>query len=96
MEDDYEFAGNSRSVVRSTNGGMTTIIDPNGRILDILPAFVEGYLIGDVPVFTDRDTLYTRWGDWLAWLSVVAAVGLLLFGVLRMAVARGVGRQEVD
>ncbi|TVQ39371.1 MAG: apolipoprotein N-acyltransferase [Spirochaetaceae bacterium] len=80
---------NGRSVVRSTNGGMTAIIDPNGRIIELFPPFVEGYLIGDVPVYTDRQTLYTRWGDWFAWLSIAAAVALLLLGVGRTLVSRG-------
>ena len=56
---------NRRSVVRSTNAGMTNIIDPNGRILSSLPPFTEGYLSGIVPVHTATATLYTRWGDWL-------------------------------
>ncbi len=75
---------NRRSVVRSTNGGITTIIDPNGRITDIYPPFVEGYLAGDVPVYTGTDTVYTRYGDWFAWVMVVLAVAEVLtgFGVL--------------
>ncbi len=71
---------NRRSVVRSTNGGMTTVIDPNGRITAMLPAFTEGYLVEDVPVYTDRRTLYTAAGDWLAWVFVLGAAGLLAAG----------------
>ncbi len=71
---------NRRTMVRSTNGGMTTIIDPNGKILDLFPAFVEGYLIGEAPVYTDRTTIYTRFGDWFAWLMVGLAPVLLLAG----------------
>ena len=52
---------NRRSVVRSTNGGMTNIIDPNGRILAALPPFTEGYLSGTVPVHTASKT-FTRGG----------------------------------
>ncbi|WP_076489574.1 apolipoprotein N-acyltransferase [Alkalispirochaeta americana] len=59
---------NRRSMVRSTNGGMTAIIDPNGVLLDLYPPFVEGFLAGDVPVYYERTTLYTAWGDWLAWV----------------------------
>lgn len=77
---------NRRSMVRSTNGGMTAIIDPNGQILDLYPPFVEGYLAGDVPVYTDATTLYTRWGDWLAWLFSAAAAALLIYGTVRMLV----------
>ncbi len=74
---------NRRSMVRSTNGGMTAIIDPNGRITAMYPPFTEGYLYGEVPVYTGKDTLYTAWGDWLAYLFVVLAVLFLGFGLMR-------------
>ncbi len=79
---------NRRSVVRSTNGGMTTVIDPNGRITAMLPAFVEGYLVEDVPVYDRRVTLYNRWGDWLAWTMIVLSVVSLGFGVALRIVKR--------
>ncbi len=65
---------NKRSMVRSTNGGMTNIIDPNGRITQMIDPFEEGYLIGDVPIYTKGETLYTAWGDWFAWVTVAAAL----------------------
>ncbi len=74
---------NKRSVVRSTNGGMTTVIDPNGKIQAMLPAFTQGYLTHDVPVYTEESTLYTKWGNWLAIAFVIAAGLSLLFGVGR-------------
>lgn len=74
---------NRRSMVRSTNGGMTAIIDPNGRITEMYPPFVAGYLAGDVPIYTESSTLYTAWGDWLAYVFTVAAVLLLSFGAVR-------------
>lgn len=74
---------NRRSMVRSTNGGMTTVIDPNGTLLELYPPFVEGYLTHDVPVFTDRTTIYTRWGDWLAHLFLWSAVAMVGGGLLR-------------
>lgn len=72
---------NRRSVVRSTNGGMTVIIDPNGHITRLLEPFTEGHLVGDVPVYTDRSTLYTAWGDWLAYLFVAAAAILVVWAL---------------
>jgi len=77
-----------RSMVRSTNGGITTIIDPNGRIVDLYPPFQEGYLIGDVPVYTEGRTVYVAWGDWLAWVMVAAAAGGLLAAVVVAIVRR--------
>lgn len=86
----FRAAENRRSVVRSTNGGMTTIIDPNGVITDIYPAFVEGYLVGDVPIYDDEETLYTRWGEWLAFVFIVLAAAGLVFGALRLLLSRRV------
>ncbi|MGA2640307.1 MAG: apolipoprotein N-acyltransferase [Spirochaetia bacterium] len=74
---------NRRSVVRSTNAGMTNIIDPNGRILSSLPPFVEGSLSGTVPVHTTTSTVYTRWGDWLPPVLLLLSVGALAAGILR-------------
>jgi apolipoprotein N-acyltransferase len=74
---------NRRSVVRSTNAGMTNIIDPNGRILSSLPPFVEGSLSGTVPVHTRTTTLYTRWGDWLPPVLLILGLAALLAGLLR-------------
>lgn len=81
----FRAAENRRSVVRAGNSGMTAIIEPSGRITELLAPFVEGRLIGDVPVFDGADTLYTRAGDWLgatltagALLLVAAAAGGLL------------------
>jgi len=75
---------NKRTMVRSTNGGMTTVIDPNGKILAMLPAFVEDYLTYDVPVYTEETTGYTRWGNWLAIVFVIAAALSLVAGLARV------------
>lgn len=76
---------NRRSMVRSTNGGMTAVIDPNGRIIDSNEPFTESYIVSDVPVYTASDGVYTRLGDLFAYIflisgiiSVIAAVVLLV------------------
>ncbi|MFW6337767.1 MAG: apolipoprotein N-acyltransferase [Alkalispirochaetaceae bacterium] len=79
---------NRRTVVRSTNGGMTTTIDPNGRIRGMLPAFTEAYMVDSVPVYTEKTTLYTRFGDWFAFLSLISSALLLLAGVVWRVVRR--------
>ena len=68
---------NRRSVVRSTNGGMTVTVDPDGRLLQMLEPFTDAYLIGTVPVVDGPATLYTRWGDWFGVAALVAGLALL-------------------
>ena len=74
---------NRRSVVRSTNGGITCVIDPDGRITSSLEPFTADYLIADVPIDDSRTTLYTRFGDWFAWLMLMSGIIVLVFGFLR-------------
>jgi apolipoprotein N-acyltransferase len=68
---------NRRWLLRDTNNGFTASIDPYGRIAASLPVDVRGEL--DAPYgFRDDLTLYTRLGDWFAWLCVAIALCLLL------------------
>lgn len=78
---------NHRTVIRSTNGGMTTAIDPNGRILDILPAFTEDYLAVDVPVYTETETFYTKYGNWFP-ISVLAVALLVPIAAVAVRAVR--------
>ncbi len=68
---------NRRTVVRSTNGGITCYITPQGRIPRILEPFTAGYIVPEVPVYTERTTLYTRYGDWLG-IAAACSAGLML------------------
>jgi apolipoprotein N-acyltransferase len=72
---------NRRSMVRSTCSGFTASIDPNGKILDSLEPFTQGYLIAEVPLYTQRTTLFTRLGSWFDWLCVSAS-GLLIVYIM--------------
>jgi apolipoprotein N-acyltransferase len=77
---------NRRWLLRDTNDGITVSVDPYGRIAAQLPAKVRGQL--DAPyAFRSDLTPYARWGDWLAWLCVLAALVLVWMGA-RDRVAR--------
>ena len=78
---------NRRSLVRVTNTGVTSIIDPMGREQAALPIYQRGTLVDDVAAL-QMSTVYQRFGDWFAWLCCVAAVGLPGWQFVR----RGVGR----
>jgi apolipoprotein N-acyltransferase len=53
------------------------VIVPTGAIAHTLPLFARGTFEHRVPL-RQRQTLYTRFGDWLAYLSV--AVSALALG----------------
>ncbi|HEU5195791.1 MAG TPA: apolipoprotein N-acyltransferase [Methylomirabilota bacterium] len=68
------------AVVRAANTGVSAFIAPTGQIVRHLGLFDRGVLTDRVPL-RDGRTLFTRLGDWVAWLSLAvsaAAVGAAL------------------
>ena len=81
---------NRRVLVRSTNGGVTAIVDAEGRTLASLPLFTEGTLSVEVPVQRAlSSTTYFLLGDWFP--AVLAA---LLFAVVVVEFRRS-RREEI-
>jgi len=70
---------NRRWIVRTTNSGVTVSIDPYGRIFRPLPSDVRA--AADLPYdFRTDKTMYSRFGDWFAWLCVlISAILLIVF-----------------
>jgi apolipoprotein N-acyltransferase len=67
------------TIARAAKQGLLTVSDDRGRILAQSDAATVHFasLVAAAPVHHD-DTLYTRWGDWFAWLDVAAVIGLLV------------------
>ena len=61
---------NNRFLLRSTNTGLTAIVDPLGRTVSSLSPYSEGTLRGEIIPFSNR-TIYSIFGDLLWWLLVV-------------------------
>ena len=67
---------NRRWLLRDTNNGFTVSVDPYGRVFSPLPPDVRAAV--DLPYdFRTEETIYTRFGDWFAWLCVLVSVILL-------------------
>ena len=73
------------SVVRATNDGISALIDPNGRVVEILRGRHTGSPINEAGVFypqvildSRRGTLYTRWGDWFPFTCLVVALACIV------------------
>jgi apolipoprotein N-acyltransferase len=63
--------------VRSTNNGFTVSVDPYGRIIESLPPDVRGAV--DLPYdFRTDEPIYTRFGDWFAWMCVLVSAILVM------------------
>ncbi|MBQ7157923.1 MAG: apolipoprotein N-acyltransferase [Treponema sp.] len=68
------------TLARSTNAGVTTVVDPTGRMTEVLPLFKEGALAASIPVYERKMTVYALIGDWLIGvLALLAAVYIVLF-----------------
>jgi apolipoprotein N-acyltransferase len=69
-------AENRRWVLRSTNDGITATIDPAGRLLGMLPEYVESASRTGFS-YVKETTFYTRYGDWFPLLCAIGGTGLL-------------------
>ena len=68
---------NRRWILRATNNGLTVSIDPYGRVIASLPTDIRGQI--DAPYgFRDDLSLYTRFGDWIVWFSLLVSVFFIL------------------
>ncbi len=75
--------------VRATASGQTAFIDPNGKITAMAPNFEETYLISDLPVVErSSKTLFTLWGDWVAYIFVGLSYISLTIGFIQLVLKK--------
>lgn len=84
---------NRRYVVRSTSTGISAMIDWRGIVFDSLPPFKEKTLVKEIPT-THYQTIYSRYGDVLAWLSLVFLSGIWLIMISQSI--KGLFRKAVN
>jgi apolipoprotein N-acyltransferase len=69
---------NRRWLIRSTNDGITAVIDPAGNVDERLPMYQETTAPAHF-AFRDGTTLYTDRGDWFAWGCLIASALALMW-----------------
>ncbi|HEX8984018.1 MAG TPA: apolipoprotein N-acyltransferase [Bryobacteraceae bacterium] len=62
-----------RWILRATNDGVTSTIDPAGRVWRNLPPYTDGAARTGYS-YVNRTTFYSRHGDWFVWVAVLLAV----------------------
>ncbi len=68
-----------RSLIRSTNTGISALIDPVGRIQARTGQWTQETLVGEVPLVSDDSTtIYLKIGDVLGWVALGLLVVLML------------------
>jgi apolipoprotein N-acyltransferase len=75
---------NGRVLVRSTNTGLTSIINPDGTMLGSLEQFTEGVLTAEVPLLSFMSPI-NKLGlmDWSWWAGCCYAGGVLVYWWMR-------------
>ncbi|MBX2812763.1 MAG: apolipoprotein N-acyltransferase [Myxococcales bacterium] len=69
-----------RSLIRSTNTGVSAVILPTGRPLKQSGQWTQEIIFADVPLIEDGSTsVYIMFGDWLAWISLALFLGGLVW-----------------
>jgi apolipoprotein N-acyltransferase len=66
-------AENRRWILRATNDGITATIDPAGRLRGTLPLYEEATSSTGFD-YVREQTVYTRFGNWFAWVCACLAV----------------------
>jgi apolipoprotein N-acyltransferase len=89
----FRAAENRVAIARVANTGISALIDPFGRITERLRGadrkelFVEGVLIGDIPLSSEK-TFYTEYGDLFAFLQIAISGLFLLHSRLKNGLSR--------
>jgi len=73
---------NRRFLLRSTNNGITAVIDPYGRVVAELPRDRQMVLPAGF-AWVSPESFYTVHGDVFAWLCVILAGGIVALGAAR-------------
>ncbi len=64
-----------RTLVRSTNGGVSAVVLPDGSIQSMLPFFREYEQMVEIPVYAGAKTPYLLVGDLFAWILIILLCG---------------------
>lgn len=76
----------NRPVLRATNVGITAYINERGGVFNEIKPYTEGWRVWSVAKSNGEQTFYVKYGDWVAWLSVVVSLGLLILSFWRRKV----------
>ena len=68
---------NGRWLLRATNDGITSIINPAGQVVAALPSFEQAVLDGRFE-YVKEQTWFTRFGEWFWYVSLAATAASMM------------------
>lgn len=71
-----------RPVLRVTNVGITAYINERGEFSDAADVYTEATRTWTISKSNGEQTFYVKYGDWFAWLCVIASFGLIILGII--------------
>ncbi|RUL75413.1 nitrilase-related carbon-nitrogen hydrolase [Dyella choica] len=75
------------AIARAAHGGRLTLSDDRGRVVaEASSERSDAELVGDLPL-RETHTLYAQWGDWFAWLNLIALAAWLILAFLPLEVS---------
>jgi apolipoprotein N-acyltransferase len=78
---------NGFAVARAAHAGRLTLSDDRGRVVaEASSENRDAELVGDLPL-RETHTLYAQWGDWFAWLDLIALTACLVLAFVPCKVA---------
>jgi apolipoprotein N-acyltransferase len=73
---------NRRPLLRCGNTGITGLIDPDGKVHRWIAPHQQGFASHPIQIFDRPTTFYARWGDWIAWGSLIATLATTIRQVI--------------
>ncbi len=67
----------NRPVLRVTNVGITAYINERGEVLDAADVYTEATRAWSVSKSDGKQTIYTKYGEWFAWICSFVSLALL-------------------
>jgi apolipoprotein N-acyltransferase len=86
---------NARWVVHGAVSGISAFVDPEGRVVDRRELFEPALMRRDI-VASSRTTVYSRYGDWVPWGSLLLVLALIAVPRGRRRPDRGPGPLPED
>jgi apolipoprotein N-acyltransferase len=71
-----------KTLIRSTNTGLTAIVDPLGQTVSQLPVFTADHLVYDAPILS-ISTVYSQLGDLPSWVLSALIALVVCFGWIK-------------